>query len=727
MALTEAEELELLELEEEEARAKLAAKRAEEERVGAFGAIGTGLEQGITLGLRQQLAGVGGMLGELYQRATGADGRPNIPLSVARQVQVERAQAELEQAERAFPKTTAAAEIAGGFAAPIPGLGEAVAAARALPVAGRIAAPLVRYAVPGAIAGAASGFGRRGEVSDIPEAMATGAVASAVLGPAVSRVAEATVPKAQAVANLLAKKAEERALKTMMIQKDIQKIAPEKQLPMGRAMLELGVIRPFRTAEQLAPGIEAAGERVGEDIGQLLTRADLELAKRQGLQEGSVREVRKAIADRVAADREQVRVAAEAQRAAARTNEAGIREQVAELEAAKETLTAKLQNTVKVAEGKRRSGLGEVERENIATGAIPAEEAAKVPFPPAAVPEVGAIKNRPAAQQAKEVDQLATKMLASADPRVEATGPAGIYAGRLTAQPVAEYPAGVRAAFAAEGKARDKAVASLAQGGTIDPPEPRSISELRQGVGIDLAEAARRIREQVLPKYQAPGLESAARQVSKLADAYEREAARGINIEEANRFKSKLDKTVTKWYVPQGAKQTVLNEARKDVRNVLRDFVDENALAQLPQEQAKTYLQRKQQYEAVMRFLEATPSAMARDLGNQYFGLGEKLTGIQAGQVAEGVLGSALTAPAMLGAQAVRRQLRTRGPSTLAYYGDVVSKYLAKKYGQDVADRSVSGTAAAAAEYFRLSQQDAQFRAEEEQRKKAAPPATSAQ
>lgn len=719
MALTEAEELELLELEEAEARSKLEAARQAEEQVGRFGAIQTGLEQGVTLGLRERLAGVGGALGELYQRATGEPERPEIPLETAFQVQRERAAAELRQAEQAFPKTTTAAELVGGLAAPIPGMGGAAAAARALPVVGRVAAPLVRYGVPGAIAGTVSAYGR-GEAGDIPAGAAVGLVGGTVVGPAAARLAEATVPKAQAVGQWLKKQAEERALKTVMIQKDIQKIAPEKQLEMGRAMLELGTIRPFKTAEGLRPGFEAAGEKVGEEIGALRRAADVELARKQGLQEGTLREVRQAVAERVAADRQQVAAATAQRDAAVKANEAAVREQVAELEAAKETLAAKLKNTVDVVEGKRAPRISEAQREAIATGAVPVEEAAQAPFTPASVPEVMALKGQPAAKKNKEIDRLATGMLASADERIEAATPVSVYGGRVTARPVEEYPEVVRAAFAAEGKARDKAIASVASGGVLDAPEPRSITELREGVGIDLAEAARRIREQILPKYQAPGLESAALQVAKLADAYEREAARGVNIEQANVFKNKLDKTVTKWFVPQGAKQTVLNEARKDVRNVLRDFVDENALAQLPEKQGQLYLKRKKQYEAVMRFLEATPSAMARDLGNRVVGMSEQLRGIQAAELGLGAMGIAAV-------QAVGRQARQRGASTSAYYGDRVSQYLAQKYGQDAVNRGVSGGVNAAAQYYRLSQQDPTFRKlDEEDRKTEQAGATSA-
>lgn len=711
MALTEAEELELLELEEAEARSKLEAARQAEEQVGRLGAIQTGLEQGVTLGLRERLAGVGGALGELYQRAAGEPGRPEIPLETAFQVQRERAAAELRQAEQAFPKTTAAAEFAGGLAAPIPGLGGAAAAVRAAPVVGRVAAPLVRYGVPGAIAGTVSAYGR-GEAEDIPAGAAVGLVGGTVVGPVAAKLAETTIPKAQAVGQWLKKQAGERALKTVMIQKDIQKIAPEKQLEMGRAMLELGTIRPFKTAEGLRPGFEAAQEKIGQELGALRQTADLELAKKQGLQEGTLREVRQAVAERVAADREQVAAATAQREAAVKANEAAVREQVAELEAAKETLAAKLKNTVEVAEGKRAPRLSEAQREAIAAGAVPAEEAAQAPFTPLSVPEVIALKGQPAAKQAKEIDRIATGMLASADERIEAASPVSIYGGRVTARPVEEYPEAVRAAFAAEGKARDKAIASVASGGLLDAPEPRSITELREGVGIDLAEAARRIREQVLPRYEAPGLEAAARQVAKLADAYEREAARGVNIEQANVFKNKLDKTVTKWFVPEGAKQTVLNEARKDVRNVLRDFVDENAIAQLPEEQGQLYLKRKKQYEAVMRFLEATPSAMARDLGNRVVGMSEQLRGIQAAQLGLGAMGIAA-------AQAIGRQARQRGASTSAYYGDRVSQYLAQKYGQDAVTRGVSGGVNAAAQYYRLSQQDPTFRKLDEQDRKA--------
>lgn len=718
MAFTEADELELLELEEAEARSKLEAARQAEEQVGRLGAIQAGLEQGITLGLRERLAGVGGALGELYERAVGGEARPQIPLERAFQVQRERAAAELSQAEKAFPKTTMAAELVGGVAAPIPGLGHAATVARTIPVVGRVAAPAIRFGMPGGIAGGVSAYGR-GEAADIPSGWTLGFAGGMLVGPAAAKAVEATIPKAQAVGQWLKKQAEERALKTVMIQKDIQKIAPEKQLEMGRSMLELEAIKPFRTAEGLRPGFEKAQEKVGEELGALRRAADVELAQKQGLEEGTIQEVRQAISQRVAADRQQVAAAAAQREAAIKSNEAAIREQVAELEAAKETLAAKLKNTVEVAEGKRPPGISEARREAIATGAVPAEEAAQAPFPPLAVPEAASLKGQPSSKQAKEIDKLATEMLASADERVEAASPVSIYGGRITARPVQEYPEYVRAAFAAEGKSRDKAISSVASGGVLEAPEPRSIAELRAGVGVDLAEAARRIREQVLPKYQAPGLESAARQVSRLADAYEREASRGANIEQANVFKNKLDKTVTKWFVPQGAKQTVLNEARKDVRNVLRDFVDENTLAQLPKEQGQLYLKRKKQYEAVMRFLEATPSAMARDLGNRVVGMSEQLRGIQAAELGLGAMGIAAV-------QAVGRQARQRGSSTMAYYGDRVSQYLAQKYGQDAVNRGVSGGLNAATQYYRLSQQDPTFRQLDEQDRKAESGATAA-
>jgi hypothetical protein len=111
---------------------------------------------------------------------------------------------------------------------------------------------------------------------------------------------------------------------------------------------------------------------------------------------------------------------------------------------------------------------------------------------------------------------------------------------------------------------------------------------------------------------------------------------------------------------------------------------------------------------------------MARDLGNRVVGMSEQLRGIQAAQLGLGAMGIAAV-------QAVGRQARQRGASTSAYYGDRVSQYLAQKYGQDAVNRGVSGGVNAAAQYYRLSQQDPTFRKlDEEDRKTEEAGATGA-
>jgi len=171
------------------------------EAPGAFEAVARGLAEGATLGLSGRIAGVGSALEELGKRAGAAfvgSARPEVPLEQA--FASGRAESERERirAQAEFPKLTAAAEFAGGFAAPLPGLGQAATSARAVPAVGRVLAPAVRYGVPGAIAGAVSAYGR-GEAADVPAGAAAGFVGGTVAGPLVTKAAEATVPRAQAV------------------------------------------------------------------------------------------------------------------------------------------------------------------------------------------------------------------------------------------------------------------------------------------------------------------------------------------------------------------------------------------------------------------------------------------------------------------------------------------------------------------------------------------------
>jgi len=298
MALTEAEELELLELEaaEEQARAKTvpapgmdgqppAAMPGAVEEPGMVdprsvtGAAMRGLQQS-PVGLGDEAGGVLGMVDEAARRTFGSGGvYGDKPL---RQALVERYllernanRRELAQAERARPVVTGLAALGGSLALPIPGAGAVRAAAQA----GKVGQAALLAGAGGAGLGALAGFGASEEETAggmAKDALTGGVVGGLTMAPLGAGAAKLTNAKAKAAQDALEKTQKEA----------------DKAMRSARSALGGETSSGFRTIEQLEralndPGVDPAARQAALDFltspeGQALKNQVLESASRRG-------------------------------------------------------------------------------------------------------------------------------------------------------------------------------------------------------------------------------------------------------------------------------------------------------------------------------------------------------------------------------------------------------------------------------------------------------------
>lgn len=341
MGLTEAEELELLELEEEEG--KQAAGRsipapgadgmppppanADNGIPGFWEAHARAAAEGYTGGLSGRIAGLYGAAEELGRRAgeytypEGVPDRPNVPLGLAFDEARQVAEARRWSGDQEHPSTVAT-EVATSFLNPVGAiLGKASPVFRALPAGLQNALQVPRrgvesglksavtladqVVVPGAVQGALSAYGK-GELKDIP----TGLVFGGTTGLALAGGAKAggfaidlarngvgrLFPElSQAVADWVRKVAINRFKKGAgAIQSDLAVYGPdvERENKLVGQLLDANVARPGDTPKTLLPKFERMANEAGEKQGQLERAVDDTAAAKAGLPSGDLESVR---------------------------------------------------------------------------------------------------------------------------------------------------------------------------------------------------------------------------------------------------------------------------------------------------------------------------------------------------------------------------------------------------------------------------------------------------
>lgn len=298
MALTEAEELELLELEEQEAAAKggtipgpglegqaapMQSTATAEQSILApdttLGAAARGFAQGGTFGFADEAGGVLGAVDELVRRPFGGGQYDDKPLrqALVHRYLLERNanRRELDTARASHPAVTGAAELAGGLALPLPGAGSLRAAAQA----GKVGEAALRAATVGAGAGALAGLGRTEETTLGGMAKDVGrdaVVGGLVMAPFGAGAAKVSAGKAKAAQDALEKTQKEA----------------DKAMRSARSALGGETSSGFRTIEQLEralndPGVDPAARQAALDFltspeGQALKNQVLESASRRG-------------------------------------------------------------------------------------------------------------------------------------------------------------------------------------------------------------------------------------------------------------------------------------------------------------------------------------------------------------------------------------------------------------------------------------------------------------
>ena len=681
-----------------------------------MGAAARGFAQGGTFGFADEAGGVLGAADELARRAFGSGGEyADKPL---RQALVERYllernanRQELAEARAARPFTVGAAELAGGLAVPIPGAGAAGAlGARALKVAPNVG----RFAAQGALAGGLMGLGAGEDLGDVAKGAAMGAGSGALLGPAVSYLADKVTPTAAEAAEKLRNIARTRALKTVMIQKDLKKIPLEQQQKIADYALDSGAIEPWDNAANLAPKFQAAKDDAGEGIGAILGGIDDDMAAKAGLPDGRLSTIRKEVAERRASDKEWVDAdAALQQERAAAAREA-----------------EELQRSV--AEARQRSGKEFMQRqlEDDATSYDMIKEVGNIEMATTdAQLKALADKLPPGPERSAAIRALVERRILSApfNPRTTPAGTPRV----LTMDELRAIASSVPPGTARAAAIRD-AMAKKAQ--ATQPPEslaPATEDEILEGLGVPMKDAISMIRRDVLPLFDDPALARQQSELRRLLDGYEAQAARGVSLKKAASFKSNLQKTISRFSDTPAAQ-----EARLNAQRVLDDFVEGQVLKQTNSPDAlREYVDLKGKYGAFKELSKRAKEAIDRDTGNRaispsdYGAVGSSLI---AGSTAAAVLPSSMVPYVTIGAGVLHNQVRRRGSSTAAFYSDRLSKYLRaapserspamnfmlEEYGPTLRAFAARGPAAAATAYYLMSQKDQRFRELDEQAQK---------
>jgi hypothetical protein len=504
------------------------------------------------------------------------------------------------------------------------------------------------------------GLGAGEDLGDVAKGAAMGAGSGALLGPAVSYVADKVTPTAAEAAEKLRNIARTRALKTVMIQKDLKKIPLERQKQIADVALDSGTISPFDNAEDLQPKFAAAAEDAGESIGTILGDIDNRMAAKAGLPDGRLGTIRKAVAERRGADAERVattnatekeRVTSELEADDFRRRLEGIRQQ-----SAKDSVASRLEQDAADYDMIKEVG-------NIEMATTDAELKAL------------ADKLPPGPKRSAAIRELVERR---------------VLTPRIKPRPV-----------------KPAAVAS---------PAPES--EILKDLGVPMKDAVAMLRREVTPLFDDPALASQQKEVARLIAGYERQAARGVTLQKASDFKSSLQDTINNFVDTPAS-----HRARLNTQRVLDDFVEGQVLKQSGPDALREYVNEKLKYGAFKQLENRGKEAIDRNAGNSAVSLRDHGVAGTVALGAQNAGPAKQTALAMVAAVA-NKQLRERGSSAAAVYSDRLSKYLRaapstrspamnymlEEYGPTLRAFAARGPAAAATAYYLMSQKDQRFR-----------------
>lgn len=253
------------------------------EEIGRTGeAVARGVAAGATFNFADEIGGALGAADEFLRRAVPGGspgefaGKPLGEALVARfEQEKEASQREMEALRDERPASVALGEVAGSVLTPVPGAGMAAGlvakGAKALGQTGaamRIAKPAAQAALGGALSGLGEGEG----LERVTEA-AKGAAIGGAIGGAMRAVPEVLPAK-------LRKIAEENAVKAIGVRAGITNKmrqmgfeTAEDVKELGRKALDLKILTPGATKDQVLANSQALKEQAGEKIGEVTERA----------------------------------------------------------------------------------------------------------------------------------------------------------------------------------------------------------------------------------------------------------------------------------------------------------------------------------------------------------------------------------------------------------------------------------------------------------------------
>jgi hypothetical protein len=614
--VTEAErlqaELELLQLEEEEAQANVSTSRLVPQRGGASGgwgypdpgplrAIATKFNAGLTKKASDELVGAIGRtrvepVPGQYLRLP--DGR-EVPATTAGEVHRAFREGERQNqgaAEQHYPKIGFGAEMVGEVAGDIALAGS------------RMVSPVYQALVGGArgyfgtnsddavdqIAGTGLGGTLGYAFGKIPEAAAAvsrsapiRAIAESnagrMAGDALRAIADAAKRPSEALRRFAARRATSAA---GLIQKDLNKLPPGAAVDIGEELLDRGAIKAFKTAEELRPAIIAARKDAGKEVGSVLGEAD-------AVSGGTGPQVRRAVSGRRLANQ-------------------NLRDAWSEAEA----MHVDAAQTQAAEDMAKRRAFVAAEKSRLLSDALVTG------------------KNR---------EKLATELAEDAAAKE--------FGDRGTEE-------------------------SFRRAGTLPPDiareaiPPTPPQELTRGLGFDAHRFADAMESKLLPELQDPILKPLKTQMQNLLAGYRAKAARGMSHAEANAWKSTIQKTIAKF---QDA--PISSEAKIKLQGILDDEIERSIGEKVGADAIPRYRSAKEAFGLLREAEKGNRTAIARADGNNRFGLTELLAmgaGGTMGAGSGGSVGAMLGGAALSGGAHL---LKHRGASTAAVAANKLSGY----------------------------------------------------
>lgn len=475
----------------------------------------------------------------------------------------------------------------------------------------------------------------------------------------------------------LLEKAGNRAAKAAgFIQKDLNKLPEGAGQDIGRTLLDKGLVKFGRTAEELAPGFKASKSASGRDIGDIMSQADAASG-------GTGREVRAQVAARAQADADKQA----AQAAAFKSIEGGVDDKIANAGKAQSATREGVEDQIQHGMTEAQIRAAQAESDHVAQravveqgvrdaikreagytrGVVPSSpdvlsrtyrRIASMPdgereratqslietLHPRAVsnplPEVASMATLPTRERSKAAADLADRLEANRTPRVDPTEPA-TYVGPQTKDLRAQH------------------LADSSQ----DLAPPADKSSFSKGLGFNLRDFTDKLKSDAIPEFSDPAFGGMGAALKKQAARYDSRADAGVSFSEANRMKQNIQKTISKFTDTPASQQS-----RMKLQALLGDSIDKQVGSTLGEDAQQSLASSNKDFGQLAEAVKAARGAERRNLGNNALSLTSRLAGL--GGIGAGA-GSLVGHPILAGAAGLatalgHQALHGRGASAAA-------------------------------------------------------------